>query len=139
MARSGTSMSPSAGSEGSAHGDGDRAEQAWAWLALVLVTLCVSAISFLVTGALCGSGVSAGRSAYCRVVGAPALASSPLGISLELLLFGLPPIVAMASALQWVTRRRRPSLTTVTVYCSISLVLSLILLVLAHAQYVSAD
>jgi hypothetical protein len=84
-------------------------------------------------------GVALSRSAYCRAVNAPDLAPTPLGIALELVVFGLPSVVAAMAAFRWVVTRRRPYLTAVSAYCAASVALSLVLLALAHVQYAPVD
>ena len=114
----------------------DPHEEAWAWVALIATTLLVTAIVFLITGAKCWGF---GKSAYCRTINAPGLATTPTGVAIELVLFGLPPLVAVIGACRWVAKRRSPSLTAATTFCAAIIALSVVLLVLAHAQSLSAD
>ena len=107
-----------------------------AWVALIAATLLVTAIVFLITGAKCWGF---GKSAYCRTINAPGLATTPTGIAVELVLFGLPPLVAVTSACRWLTKRRTPSLGVATSLCAAIIALSAVLLVLAHAQSMAAD
>lgn len=114
----------------------DPHEEAWAWVALIATTLLVTAMMFLITGAKCW-GI--GKSAYCRAINAPGLATTPTGIAIELVLFGLPPLVAVTGACRWVAKRRSPSLSMATSLCAAIIALSAVLLVLAHAQSLAAD
>ena len=107
-----------------------------AWVALIAATLLVTAIVFLITGAKCWGF---GKSAYCRTINAPGLATTPTGIAVELVLFGLPPLVAVTGACRWLTKRRTPSLGVATSLCAAIIALSAVLLVLAHAQSMAAD
>jgi hypothetical protein len=115
-------------------------EQAGGWVAVIAVTLLTSAIAFLVTDARCGAlGVALSRSAYCRALNAPGIASTPLGIGLEFALFGLPSVVAVVAAFRWIVTRRHHSFTAVSAYCATNLALSFVLLAAAHAQYAPVD
>jgi len=114
----------------------DRCEEAWAWVALIATTLLATAIVFLITGARC---VGVGKSAYCRAINAPGLPTTPLGIAIELVLFGLPPLVALIGACRWVTKRRTLSLGLATTVCAALIALSVVLVILAHAQSLAAD
>jgi hypothetical protein len=119
---------------------GDRCEEAWAWVAVIAVTILTSAIAFLVTDARCGGlGVVLSKSAYCRALDGPGLASTPPGIALEFALFGLPSAVALLAAVRWAVTHRRSGLTGVTVFCAANVALSLLLLAVAHAQYMPVD
>ena len=101
-----------------------------------MFVLLVTAIVFLITGAKCWGF---GKSAYCRAINAPGLATTPTGIAIELVLFGLPPLVAVTGACRWVAKRRSPSLSAATTFCAAIIGLSVVLLVLAHAQSLAAD
>lgn len=114
----------------------DPHEEALAWVALIATTLLVTAIVFLVTGAKCWGF---GKSAYCRAINAPGLATTPTGIAIELVLFGLPPLVAVTGACRWLTKRRSPSLGVATRLCAAIIALSAVLLLLAHAQSLASD
>ena len=114
----------------------DPQEEGWAWLALIATTWLVTAIVFLITGAKC---LGPGKSAYCRAINAPGLATTPAGVAIELVLFGLPPLVAVIGACRWIARRRSPSLGVATTLCAAIIGLSVVLLVLAHAQSLAAD
>lgn len=114
----------------------DPNEEGWAWLALIATTWLVTAIVFLITGAKCWG---LGKSAYCRAINAPGLATTPVGVAIELVLFGLPPLVAVVGACRWVAKRRSPSLGVATTFCAAIIALSVVLLVLAHAQSLAAD
>jgi hypothetical protein len=119
----------------------DPLEVTLSWVAVIAATMLTSAIAFFVTGLRCGAmGVALSRSAYCSAVNAPALASTPIGIALEFVLFGLPSVVALTAAVRWAVVRRRPRLTAVTVYCAATVALSLVLVAAAaHAQYAPVD
>lgn len=117
----------------------DPREQVWGWIALIAATLVTSAIAFLLTGARCGAlTVTVNSSTYCRALNAPGVASTTLGIGLQFMLFALPTIVALAAGVRWVLRRRG-SLTRVSAYCAAAVLLSLLLLAAAHAQYAPLD
>jgi TRAP-type C4-dicarboxylate transport system permease small subunit len=113
----------------------DPHEEALAWVALIATTLLVTAIVFLITGAKCWGF---GKSAYCRTINAPGLATTPTGIAIELVLFGLPPLVAVCGV-DGSLSGRSPSLGVATSFCAAIIALSAVLLVLAHAQSMVAD
>jgi hypothetical protein len=120
----------------------DRWEQALNWVAVIAVTVFMSTLAFVLTGVRCrgmGVGLVLGRSAYCSTTNAPGLASTPIGIAFEFMLFCLPSLVAVTAALRWAVTGRRPSVTLVSLYCTASVVLSLLLVAAAQVQYAPMD
>jgi hypothetical protein len=83
------------------------------------------------------AAVEAHRTAVLKLV--PGAEVEHVGATAVPVLFGLPPLVAVIGACRWVAKRRSPSLSAATTFCAAIIGSSVVLLVLAHAQSLSAD